>query len=93
MRVTSLLLVIIIVGGGAYYAWKKGYFGQAEQAVDTSFSVHLANGKRLYQKTNYEEAIKELEKAMELEPNHPDMPRAMGRVPKVGGNSGSARPT
>ena len=77
MRFSRLIILIVIIGIAALIAWKKGYLGQAHQALDESFSVHMGNGKRLYQETRYEEAIAELERAIELDPNHPDMPRAL----------------
>jgi len=39
--------------------------------------VHLAKGKSLYQRTKYEEAIIELDTALRLNPDHPDVPLAL----------------
>ena len=77
MRLTTLIILIVLIGGAAFIAYKKGYFKKAGEAVEGSFSVRLAKGKTLYQQTKYEEAIAELEKAIEVDPNHEDMPRAM----------------
>ena len=77
MRLTTLIILIILIGGAAFIAYKKGYFQKAGEAVESSFSVHLAKGKSLYQRTEYEAAIQELEKAIAANPNHEDVPRAM----------------
>ena len=77
MRLSTFIIIVIIVGGGLFFAWKKGYIGKAEKAVEDSFSVHLAKGKRLYNSMKYDEAITELEKAIAVAPDHPDMPRAL----------------
>ena len=77
MRLTTLIILIVLIGGALFIAHKKGYFKKAGEAVESSFSVHLAKGKALYQQTKYEEAIAELEKAIEVNPNHENMPRAM----------------
>jgi len=77
MRFSRLIILIIIIGVAALIAWKKGYIGQAQQKVDDSFGVHFARGKAHYQKTEYEAAIAALDKAIELDPDNPDMPRAL----------------
>lgn len=76
MRVTRLIIVIAIIGGGLWYANKHGYLDRFKESAD-SFEAHLAKGKGLYQVQKYDAAIAELEKAMQADPTHKDMPRAM----------------
>ena len=45
--------------------------------MEENFDVHLARGKRLYNSMKYDEAIVELEKAIAVDPNHQNMPRAL----------------
>lgn len=80
MRVTTLIIVIAIVAGGAYFAWKKGYLGQAQQAAEQSFDVHFSKGQTLFQGMKYDEAIQEFQKALTLQPNHPQAPDALLRM-------------
>ena len=80
MRLSRLIILIVIIGIAALIMWKKGYLGEAQQAFDESFSVHMGNGTALYQKTRYEEAVVEFERAIELDPNNPDMPRVLRRL-------------
>jgi tetratricopeptide (TPR) repeat protein len=80
MRVTTLIIIIALVGGGLYYAWKNGYIGKAESTVDQSFDVHFGKGQSLYQVSKYEDALKELEKAVALDPKHAQAPDARVRI-------------
>jgi len=77
MRLNHIIVIVLILGGAALFAWKKGYFGEARKAYESSFGVHYTNGKSLYTKTEYEAAIVELEKAIEIDPNHADVPLAL----------------
>ena len=80
MRLLTLVIIIAIIVGGLYYAHQKGYIGKAGQAVESSFTLHFSRGQKLYNQMKYEEAIAELERAYELEPNHTKAPDALRRI-------------
>lgn len=80
MRASRVILVLLIVGGAIWFAYKKGYIGQAKQGVEQSFETHFQAGQALYQANKCKEAIPEFQRALELEPQNPKAPDAWFRI-------------
>lgn len=80
MRLSKLIIILVIIGGAVYGAWKLGYIGEGQKAVAESFTAHYQKGQGLYSQSQYEDAIKSLEHALELEPTHKQAPECMARI-------------
>jgi TolA-binding protein len=80
MRVTTLVIIIVVIGGAAFFAHKAGYFGKAQQAVESSFKYQYNVGNGKYQTQKYEEAIKDFEQAVQNHPDDPGVPSAYVRM-------------
>lgn len=80
MRVSTIIIIIALIVGAYFAAKHFGYIGAGEKAVTESFTAHYQKGQGLYSQSKYEDSIKSLEHALELDPDHDDAPTCMARI-------------
>jgi len=78
MTLSRLLLIIVLIVGG-YFAYQK-WGGEAKKAAEETFGAHFGKGQAYFQLERYEDAIKELQKAIDLDPKDSRAPDAMRRM-------------
>lgn len=80
MSVTKLLVILIIIGGVGFFVWKGGYIGKMKADSEKTFSYHYSKAQTDYQMSKYDDAIKEFEAALAIDPKDTEAPVAMMKI-------------